>query len=208
MNTGRGDGAPRRASTRSPVARGLVWAISVTLIVAACSSQPPKEVDVAAGDEQTSTSGAPSAEPSEPAATSDGESATTEPEEPSDGASSSDGESSPVPPAESEAVTLCNLTREYVQGLYDNGMADDGAYLEIAALSLSDNLRVWRGLVVEYPDVEDDVERAQVVYDLWRSALDVLAEGDVGLYESKLAESEQAISQLPSSVELDEVECA
>lgn len=185
---------------------------AIAPVLVGCGQSGARDV----GDVPTtiaSSSAAPTQQPSEqseepdrPSESGQAESTDTASSGDNDVSSSGGGDENP-PPAASEAQTLCNLTYEYVWALYVNGTSAEGEYLDIAALSLSDSLRIWRGLVGAYPEAASDVERAQSVYDAWQRASVVLAEGDTDEYERLLAGSEADIKQLPSVGSATEVEC-
>lgn len=114
-----------------------------------------------------------------------------------------------IQPADSIVATLCNLNREYLQGLSPghDGEEFPGDQLRMATLSLGDNVSIWDSVKFDYPEVEQDIATTAMVHDLWSEALVAADNNDLELANDLLREADQEIQGLPESLGSREVTC-
>lgn len=112
-------------------------------------------------------------------------------------------------PAESMVGTLCNLNRVHLEELSESmatGLQLDDQMLRLGALSLSDDLGVWEGMVWQVPEATKELEVAREVYAHWEYAIALVDAGDDQSAMAELNAAEELIQGLPAG-EVGEVEC-
>lgn len=105
-------------------------------------------------------------------------------------------------PAPEIAATLCNLDADYFRNLRPtdaSGKAVANESLRMSVLSLGDNLSLWNDLQRNFPEVEDDVSRAQDIYDYWDEALLNADNGDQDAADKAMRQAEAEIDRMPTS---------
>lgn len=114
-----------------------------------------------------------------------------------------------IQPADTIVATLCNLNREYLQGLSPGREGEEfpGDQLRMATLSLGDNVSIWESIKYDYPEVEQDIETTAMVHHLWSEALVAADNNDLELANDLLREADQEIQDLPESPGSREVTC-
>lgn len=152
---------------------------------------------VADADDSAGSSAASSASPDEQAGGTDEESRDDSGSK--DPSQEYDYEDEPEPAPEL-AATLCNLDADYfknLRGTDSSGKAVADDSLRMAVLSLGDNLSLWIDLQRSFPDVADDVARAQKIYDYWDEALLQADNGDPDAAQKAMERAEVEIDRLP-----------
>lgn len=112
-------------------------------------------------------------------------------------------------PAAQVAESLCNLTRGYLGGLRDFGIAGGapGAELRDATMVLGDQVSVWVGLASSFPQFVPDIERASLIRDLWQEAAIAEDNGDTARAEAAIAAADEQIAQLPPRIRAGGLSC-
>lgn len=192
-----------RSSETDRLAGALSWAGvaacgAVLFLLAACSSADGIATDAVSASAAVTGQDTVETEPT-PEVTNDANSTIPE------------FEYSDDPPPDEEIVsTLCNLDQEYIRSLRAESpdgepVVDDN--LQLAVLSMSDNLALWDSLRPHYPEAGEAIDTARRIHDLWYEALLYTDEGDGESASRAMQEADREIANLPSVTSSDADDC-